>query len=224
MKLKWDANGERIFETGVDHGVLYLNENGAYPKGVVWNGLSSITENPSGAEDNAVYADNIKYLNIKSAEEMGATIECYMYPDEWGECDGSAEVVPGASIRQQARKNFGITYRTRIGNDSVGDSYGYKIHLLWGCSTSPSEVNYQSVNDSPEANAFSFEITTTPVSVTGYRPTSYMTLDSTKIDRDKLAAIETILYGKDPTTEGGTDGVDARLPLPDEIISLLAAG
>lgn len=224
MKLKWDENGKRTFETGVDHGVLYLNENGAYPKGVAWNGLSSVTESPSGAEDNAVYADNIKYLNIKSTEEFGATIECYTYPDEWGECDGSAEVVPGVNIGQQMRKNFGLTYRTRIGNDAVGDSYGYKIHLIWGCSASPSERNYQTVNDSPEAIAFSFEISTTPVSVSNYRPTSSMTLDSTKIDKDKLAAIETILYGKDPTTEGGTDGVTARLPLPDEIISLLAAG
>lgn len=224
MKLKWDENGKRTFETGVDHGVLYLNENGAYPKGVAWNGLSSVTESPSGAEDNAVYADNIKYLNIKSTEEFGATIECYTYPEEWGECDGSAEVVPGVNIGQQMRKNFGLTYRTRIGNDAVGDSYGYKIHLIWGCSASPSERNYQTVNDSPEAIAFSFEISTTPVSVSNYRPTSSMTLDSTKIDKDKLAAIETILYGKDPTTEGGTDGVTARLPLPDEIISLLAAG
>lgn len=213
-KLVWDQTGKRTFETGVDRGVLYLNENGTYPSGVAWSGLVSVSESPSGAEDNALYADNMKYLNMKSAEEFGATIECYTYPDEWAQCDGSAEISKGVTIGQQARQNFGIAYRTRLGNDSVGDSYGYKLHLIYGCSASPSERSYQTVNDSPEAITFSFEISTTPVNVEGYRPTASVVIDSTKTNPTKLKALEDILYG--------TEDVEARLPLPDEIKTIMS--
>lgn len=212
-KLVWDQAGKRTYETGVDRGVLYPNVSGAYPKGVAWSGLVSVTESPSGAEDNPLYADNMKYLNMKSAEEFGATIECYTYPDEWAACDGSADLADGVTIGQQARQNFGLCYRTRIGNDAVGDDYGYKLHLIYGCSASPSERAYQTVNDSPEAISFSFEIATTPVPVTGFRPVSSLTIDSTKVEKAALAALEDILYGT--TTE------EARLPLPDEIKTIL---
>lgn len=214
-KLEWDQAGKRTYETGVDHGVLYPNVSGAYPKGVAWTGLISVTESPSGAEDNPLYADNMKYLNMKSAEEFGATIECYTYPDEWAACDGSAELAEGVVLGQQARQNFGLSYRTRIGNDAVGDSYGYKIHLIYGASASPSERNYQTVNDSPEAATFSFEIATTPIPVTGFRPVSSLTIDSTKVDKAVIAQIEDILYGNTET--------EARLPLPDEIKTILEA-
>lgn len=220
-RLIWDQAGTRTFETGVDQGVLYPNVNGAYPKGVPWSGLVSVTESPSGGEDNATYADNMKYLNIKSAEEYGATIECVTYPDEWAACDGSAELADGVTIGQQARQNFGFSYRTRIGNDSVGDAYGYKIHLIYGASASPSERAYQTVNDSPEAITFSFEIATTPVSVTGFRPTASLTIDSTKVDTAALKALEDILYGTNG--ESGGEGTTARLPLPDEVKSILTA-
>lgn len=212
-KLEWDQAGKKTYETGVDRGVLYPNVSGAYPKGVAWSGLVSVTESPSGAEDNPLYADNMKYLNMKSAEEFGATIECYTYPDEWAACDGSADLAEGVTIGQQARQNFGLCYRTRIGNDAVGDDYGYKLHLIYGCSASPSERNYQTVNDSPEAISFSFEIATTPVPVTDFRPVSSLTIDSTKVEKAALATLEDVLYGT--TTE------EARLPLPDEIKTIL---
>ena len=212
-KLVWDQAGKRTYETGVDRGVLYPNVSGAYPKGVAWSGLVSVTESPSGAEDSPLYADNMKYLNMKSAEEFGATIECYTYPDEWAACDGFADLADGVTIGQQARQNFGLCYRTRIGNDAVGDDYGYKLHLIYGCSASPSERAYQTVNDSPEAISFSFEIATTPVPVTGFRPVSSLTIDSTKVEKAALTALEDVLYGN--TTE------EARLPLPDEIKTIL---
>lgn len=214
--LVWDETGKRTFETGVDHGVLYLiDSDNKYSNGVAWNGLTGVTESPSGAEDTALYADNIKYLNMKSAEEFGATVTAYTYPDEFTECDGSAELATGVMIGQQARKTFGLAYRTRVGNDTTGDSYGYKLHLIYGCSASPSEKNYQTVNDSPEAIEFSWEVTTTPINVTGFRPVSSITIDSTKADKDKLAALEEVLYGK-------TD-VDPRLPMPDEVKTLMTA-
>jgi len=221
MKVKWDETGKRIYETGVDHAVLYLlSKAGVYDKGVAWNGITAVTESPSGAEPNPLYADNIKYLNLIAAEDYGATIEAYTYPDEWAECDGSAEVATGVSIGQQSRKTFGLSYRTKVGNDVVGQDFGYKLHLIYGALASPSERNYATVNDSPEAANFSWEITTTPVDVPGFKPTASVVIDSTKVDAAKLAALEEILYGKDPTTTDGTDGVDARLPLPAEIVEL----
>lgn len=223
MKLVWDNNGERLYETGVDHGVLFpIQEGGVYTKGVAWNGLSTITESPSGAEASPIYADNIKYLNLISAEDFGATIEAYTYPDEFAECDGSAEIAKGVSIGQQERKTFGLAYRTMIGNDVDRNDHGYKLHLIYGALAAPSEKNYSSINDSPEAIAFSWEVTTTPVNVTGHKPTACITIDSTKVDKTKLAALEEILYGKDETTEGAGDGVEPRLPLPDEIATLMA--
>lgn len=200
MKLVWDETGKRTFETGVDHGILFLIDNtGAYSNGVAWNGLTGVTESPSGAEDTPLYADNIKYLNMKSAEEFGATITAYTYPDEFGQCDGSAELADGVLIGQQTRKPFGLAYRTRIGNDVSGDTYGYKLHLIYGCSASPSEKNYQTVNDSPEAIEFSWEVNTTPVNVTGYRPVSSITIDSTKANATNLTNLENILTGSDGT-------------------------
>ena len=217
MKLVWDKTGERFYETGVRHGVLYVqNATGNYPKGVVWNGLTNVTESPSGAEANAQYADDIKYLNLMSAEEFGATVEAFTYPEEWAECDGSAIVAPGVTIGQQARKSFGMSYRTQIGND-VNDELGYKLHLIYGAKASPSEKAYQTINDSPEAINFSWELTTTPVNVEvegkNYKPTAILTIDSTKTDAAKLAALEDVLYG--------TDETDARLPLPAEVIALI---
>lgn len=222
-RLDWDQVGERTFETGVDRGVLYLNVGGAYPKGVAWSGLVSVSESPSGAEDNAQYADNIKYLNIKSVEDFGLTVECFTYPKEWEKCDGSEELAKGVNLGQQSRQSFGFCYRTRKGNDAVGDAYGYKLHLIYGATASPSERSYQTSSDSPELITFSFEIATTPVPVSGFRPTSIITIDSTEIEAVALQKLEDILYGKNPTTEGGTDGVDARLPLPDEIKEILNA-
>lgn len=221
-KIKWDETGKRYYETGVDHGVLYpIGSNGKYDKGVAWNGLISVTEAPSGAEPNNLYADNIKYLVLVGAEDFGYTIEAYTYPDEWAACDGSAEPVLGMSIGQQARKIFGLVHRTKLGNDTDGQDHGYKLHLLYGGLASPSERGYQTVNDSPEAITFSWEVTTTPVDVPGFKPTACVIIDSTKVDREKLAALEEILYGKDPATEGGTDGTEPRLPLPAEVIELL---
>lgn len=221
-KIKWDETGKRYYETGVDHGVLYpIGSNGKYDKGVAWNGLISVTEAPSGAEPNNLYADNIKYLVLVGAEDFGYTIEAYTYPDEWAACDGSAEPVPGMSIGQQARKIFGLVHRTKLGNDTDGQDHGYKLHLLYGGLASPSERGYQTVNDSPEAITFSWEVTTTPVDVPGFKPTACVIIDSTKVDGEKLAALEEILYGKDPATEGGTDGTEPRLPLPAEVIELL---
>lgn len=215
-KLAWDEVGSRLYETGVDHGVLYPQVEGAYPKGVVWNGLSSVSENPSGAEDNPLYADNMKYLNIKSAEELGLTIECYTYPDEWAECDGSAELIPGVSLGQQKRNTFGFSYRSKIGNDTDGEDHGYKIHLIYGCSASPSERSYQTVNDSPEAISFSYEVTTTPVVIDGFKPVASITIDSTKVSPEALAALEKVLYGDDDT--------EARLPMPNELKGILQVG
>ena len=198
MKLAWDQTGERTYETGVKKGVLYPQaDGGLYPKGVAWNGLSAVTESPSGAEPNPIYADDIKYLNLLSAEEFAATIEAYTYPNEFEECDGSAEIAPGVTVGQQKRKNFGLSYRTIFGNDTENDSYGYKLHLIYGCLAAPSEKGYQTVSDSPEAITFSWEVSTTPVSVAGFEPTASLTIDSTKVDAGKLAALEAILYGKD---------------------------
>lgn len=220
-KIVWDKTGERLYETGVKNGVLYLQTNGVYNNGVAWNGLTAVTESPSGAEATALYADDMKYLNLYSAEEFGATIEAYTYPDEFAECDGSKEIVDGVVIGQQTRKVFGLCYRTVIGNDTDGEAHGYKLHIIYGAMASPSEKAYATINDSPEAITFSWEITTTPVNVTGAKPTASVVIDSTKADPAKLAALETILYGKDPSTEGGSDGVDPRLPLPDELKTLM---
>lgn len=217
-KLVWDKTGNRYYETGVKNGVLYIPTEGVYSKGVAWNGLTAVTESPSGAEATALYADDMKYLSLYSAEEFGATIEAYTYPDEFAQCDGSAELTKGVSIGQQARKTFGLCYRTTIGNDTDGNDYGYKLHMIYGCMASPSEKAYATINDSPEAITFSWEVTTTPVSVAGFKPTASITIDSTKADPTKLAALEDILYGKD-----GEPGSEARLPLPDEIKTLMAA-
>ena len=215
-KLVWDATGERKYETGVRNGVLYvMGEGGTYPKGVAWNGLTAVTESPSGAEATALYADDTKYLNLISAEEFGATIEAYTYPDEFAECDGSATLAAGVTIGQQPRKTFGMSYRTVYGNDVNNESYGYKLHLIYGAVAAPSEKAYATINDSPEAITFSWEVKTTPVNVTGHKPTASLTIDSTKVDQAKLAKIEEILYG--------TESVEARLPLPDEIIQILQA-
>ena len=222
-KIVWDKTGERYYETGVKNGVLYIPTDGVYSKGVAWNGLTAVTESPSGAEATALYADDIKYLNLYSAEEFGATIEAYTYPDEFAVCDGSAELTSGVTIGQQDRKTFGLSYRTTIGNDTDGNSYGYKLHLIYGCKASPSEKAYATINDSPEAITFSWEVTTTPVSVNGFKPTACITIDSTKADPTKLAALEEILYGKNGTGEPETGGVEPRMPLPDEIATLMAA-
>ena len=209
-KLVWDATGDRTYETGLKWGVLYpINNSGEYTPGVAWNGLSSVSESPSGAEANAIYADDIKYLNLYSAEEFGATIECYTYPDEWTLCDGSASLAEGVILGQQDRKTFGLCYRTVLGNDVDGDAHGYKLHLIYGCKASPSERQYQTINDSPEAITFSYEISTTPINVTGFKPISNITIDSTKADSEKLAELEDILYG--------TANTEPKLPLPDDI-------
>lgn len=214
--LEWDKSGERLFETGVNKGVLYVQEGTAYPKGVAWNGLTAVTETPSGAEATALYADDIKYLNLVSAEEFGGTIEAYMYPDEFKACNGEADLVAGVSIGQQARKPFGFCYRTTIGNDTDGNAHGYKLHLIYGALASVSEKAFATINDSPEAITFSWEFSTTPVNVTGHKPTSIITVDSTKVDSQKMAALEAALYG--------TADKEAYLPLPDEVVTLLAAG
>jgi len=266
MKLEWDAIGERFYETGVDHGVLYPVVNGAYPKGYAWNGLTNISESPSGAEQTPLYADNIKYLTLTSAEEFGLTIEAYTYPDEWEECDGTATLADGVKIGQQARKKFGLCYRTKKGNDVDGDAHGEKIHLVYGCSASPSERGYSTVNDSPEAITFSWTVTTTPITLEGYSPVALITIDSTKVDSTKYTQLKDILYGtngsasynevtpigtENPSEEGWyelvdeayilstdtsvdssksyyekttTGATDARLPLPDEIKRMFAAG
>lgn len=222
-KLVWDQTGERFYETGVSQGVLYPynTAQSKYGAGVAWNGLTAVTESPSGAEATAIYADNIKYLSLMSAEEFGATVEAYTYPKEFEQCDGSAEIAGGVVIGQQARKSFGLCYKTVMGNDVEGNDHGYKLHIIYGAMASPSEKAYATINDSPEAITFSWELTTTPVSVSGFKPTACLTIDSTKADAEKLAALEVILYGKDPTTPEGSDGVAARLPLPDEIATLM---
>lgn len=215
-KLVWDKTGERQYENGVDRGVLYLYKDGAYKNGVVWNGLTAVNESPSGAEPSALWADNIKYLNLMSAEEFGASIEAYMYPDEFSECDGSAEIAPGVYAGQQKRSMFGFSYRTKLGNDVDGGDFGYKLHLLYGCLASPSEKGYATENDSPEAITFSWEVSTTPVEVPGLKPTACVTIDSTKVDAAKLAALELILYG--------SEDEEARLPLPEELATIFSAG
>lgn len=223
-KLVWDKTGERLYETGVRKGVLYLKgENGAYSNGVAWNGLTAVTESPSGAEATPLYADDIKYLNLLSAEEFSATIEAYTYPDEFAECDGSGSLVAGVFIGQQKRKQFGLCYRTVLGNDEDGEEYGYKLHIIYGCLAAPTEKAYATINDSPEAITFSWEISTTPVEVSGFKPTASLVIDSTKVDADKLAALEEILYGKDGTGDPQTGAVAPRLPLPDEIKTLMTA-
>lgn len=215
-KLKWDQTGERIYETGVKNGVLYVQgTDGKYTNGVAWNGLTAVTESPSGAEPTPLYADDTKYLNLISNEDFGATIEAYTYPDEFAACDGSASLVDGVNIGQQNRTTFGLCYRTSIGNDVVGVGHGYKLHIIYGAVASPSEKSYGTINDSPEAITFSWEITTTPVEVTGFKPTACVTVDSTKVDAAALAALEAKLYG--------TDDAEASLPLPDEIKTIMSA-
>ena len=258
MKLAWDKAGERFYETGVEQGALYIQDGGAYPNGVAWNGLTGVTESPSGAEPTALYANDSKYLSLLSTEEFGATIEAYTYPDEFAQCDGSAEIAKGVKIGQQTRKPFGMAYKTLIGND-VDNNHGYLLHTIYGAMASPSEKAYATVNDSPEAITFSWELSTTPVNVTGYKPTASMTIDSRTADPTKLKALEDIIYGTDPTVtqsepanwstnwkdyykkvgdefqkledvsaptwaaatyyEGGNA---PRLPLPDEIMTLMA--
>ena len=216
-KLVWDETGKRFYETGVDHGVLYpLDETGKYSSAAAWNGLSAVSESPSGAEPTAIYADNIKYLNLMSAEEFGATIEAYYYPDEWAECDGSAAIATGVYAGQQPRKTFGLCYRTKLGNDVDGDDHGYKLHLIYGALASPTEKSFNSVNDSPDVQPFSWEISTTPVSVEGFKPTACITIDSTKANKTDLATLEGILYGS------GEPDAEPRLPLPDEVITIMS--
>lgn len=225
-KLVWDKTGERLYETGVSQGVLYpIQTDGKYTKGVAWNGLSAVTESPSGAEASAIYADNIKYLNLMSAEEFGGTIEAYMAPEEFGECDGTVEIAPGVYAGQQNRKVFGMAYKTLLGNDVDATDHGYKLHMVYGCQASPSEKGYQTVNDSPEALSLSWEFSTTPVEITTLidgskkvKPTSIITLDSTKVNATKLAALEKVLFGSDDP-----ESLDPRLPLPDEVIQILNA-
>lgn len=226
-QIKWDQSGERFFETGVDHGVLYpIADDGTYPQGYGWNGLTAINESPEGGEPTALYADNIKYLEMMSAEEWKGSIEAYMYPDAFAECDGSATPIDGVALGQQPRKKFGLCYRTKVGNDVAGDAKGYKLHLLYGLMASPSEKGYETVNDSPDAITFSWDISSTPVTVDGddydFKPLSTIVIDSTKVDEDCLAALEAILYGTDPTTgTSATAGTAPRLPLPAEVLSTM---
>lgn len=218
-EITWDKAGERLYETGVDHGVFYpRNTSGAYVGGVAWNGLTAVNETPSGAEPNPLYADNIKYLNLMSAEDFGATVESYTYPEEFAICDGSAQPAPGVIIGQQNRKTFGMCYRTLIGNDIESNDHGYKLHMIYGAQASPSERPYNTVNDSPDAINFSWEVTTTPVDIKGYKPTANIIIDSTKCDAIKLKALEDILYGRNDQ--------EPRLPLPDEVVEIMgeAAG
>ena len=213
-KIVWDAIGEHTFETGVRNGVLYLKDaEGAYSNGVAWNGLTSVSESPEGAEPTDLYADDIKYLTLMSAENFKATIEAYTYPVEFEECDGSATIAKGVVIGQQSRKPFGLCYRTAIGNDTDGNEHGYKLHIVYGCQASPSEKQYSTINDSPEAITFSWEVSTTPVNVNGKKPAATLIIDSTKADKAKLTALEAILYGSEQQ--------EPRLPLPDEIATLM---
>jgi hypothetical protein len=212
--LVWDQSGERFYETGVDHGVLYIPTGGVYDEGFAWNGLTTVTESPSGAESTPLYADNIKYLNLVSVEEFGGTIEAYTYPDEFGQCDGTASPEEGITVGQQTRRSFGLSYRTRLGNDEESSDYGYKLHLVYGATAAPSEKAYATINDSPEAITFSWAFTTTPVAITGLKPSAQITIDSTKVDGAMLATLEAALYG--------SVGVDPRLPLPDEVVTMFA--
>lgn len=212
-KIKWDETGKRLYETGVEQGVLYpQDETGNYPKGVAWNGLISVTESPSGAEATPLYADNTKYLELTSNEEFGATIEAYTYPDEFEACDGSGELTKGVTVGQQPRKPFGLCYKTVLGNDVKNNDHGYKLHLIYGAKAAPSEKAYNTINDSPEAITLSWEITTTPVNVTGFKPTAHLEIDSTAVDKEKLTQLEAMLYGDEST--------EAKLPLPDEVAQL----
>lgn len=223
-KLVWDETGKKFYETGVDRGVLFVSDgSGGYKAGVVWNGLTGVTENPSGAEVTSIYADDVKYASLVSAEEFGATIEAYTYPDEFAECDGSKSLAAGVYIGQQARKAFGMCYKTTLGNDTEGNDHGYKLHIIYGALAAPSEKAYETINDSPEAITFSWEISTTPVNVKGSKPTATIVIDSTKANPEKLAALEVILFGADAPNGEGT-GTDPRLPLPDEIATLMAEG
>lgn len=212
-KLVWDQSGQRFYETGVKMGVLYVqNEDGTYPKGVAWNGLTAVNETPSGAEATPLYADDIKYLNLRSAEDFGATIEAYTYPEEFEACDGSAELAPGVKIGQQARNAFGLCYRTVVGNDIAGNDFGYKLHIIYGATAAPSEKSYSTINDSPEAITFSWEVNCTPVEIDGFKPTASLVIDSSKVDKEKLAALEAKLYGGESS--------EAMLPLPAEIAAM----
>ena len=214
-KLVWDQTAEKRYETGIEQVALYKQVSGAYPAGVAWNGITALNLTPSGAEPTPLYANNRKYLTLMSVEELGGTIEAYTYPEEWEECDGSADAVAGVYIGQQPRATFGLVGKTLIGNDTEGTKHGYKLHLVYGCQASPAEESHATVNDSPEAVTFSWEFTATPVDVTGHKPTAIITIDSTKVDETKLAALEAILYG--------SEDQEARLPLPDEIKTLLTA-
>lgn len=213
-KIEWDKTGERLFETGIDHGVLYPQAaGGTYPKGVAWNGLTAVTESSSGAEPTPLYADNIKYLNLMSVEEFGFTIEAYMYPDEFAECNGESELAQGVTVGQQKRKAFGMSYRTLVGNDVDGDSHGYKLHLIYGALAAPSEMARNTINDNPEAATMSWECSTTPVTVDNFKPTSHIIIDSTKADPTKLAELEKKLYGD--------SAGEATLPLPNEVAEIM---
>ena len=214
-KLKWDVQGERYFETGVSNGVLYPFKEGKYSNGVAWNGLTAVNESPSGAEPTPLYADNIKYLNLLSNEEYAATVEAYTYPDEFAACDGSAEIATGVSVGQQTRQMFGLSYVTKLGNDTDGQDHGYKIHLIYGALAKPSQKNYATINDNPEAITFSWELSTTPVAVPNLKPTACITIDSTKVEPAKLKKIEDKLYG--------TESEEATLPTPTELATLIAA-
>lgn len=212
-KIVWDESGKRYYETGVSKGVLYPQVAGAYPKGVAWNGLTGVTQSPSGAEANPLYADNIKYLNLVSVEEFGGTIEAFTYPDEFGPCNGEKELAPGVTISQQERQEFGFCYQTILGNDTEKDAHGYKIHIVYGALASVSEKAYATVNETPEAMTLSWEFTTTPVAVDGFKPTAHLEIKSTTCDPEKLAALEAVLYG--------SESEEPRMPLPDEIVELI---
>ena len=216
-RLVWDAVGERLFETGVKQCVLYPIDkiSGTYNKGVAWNGVTSVSESPSGAEPTDLYADDAKYLSLLSAETFGCTVEAYTYPEEFEACDGTAQLTPGVTIGQQARSVFGLCYRTTVGNDVDGNDHGYKLHIIYGCKATPSEKSYSSINDSPEAITFSWTVNTTPVSVEGFKPTASLLIDSTKVDKSKLSKLEDVLYG--------SESADPRLPLPNEIVGILTA-
>ena len=213
-KIKWDQEGKRLYETGVSNGVLYVHNGVQYQTGVAWNGLISVTESPSGAEATPIYADNIKYLSLTSAEEFAASIEAYTYPDKFAECDGSAELATGVMIGQQKRKKFALVYKTIIGNDTENEAHGYKLHIIYGCQAAPSERAYTTVNDSPEAITFSWEISTTPVEVTDHKPTSILTLDSTKVNAAKMQKIENKLFGEDPSGQ-------PTLLTPDKVLEII---
>ena len=214
-KLVFDKEGERFYETGVSECALFVMNDGVYSNGVAWNGITGITESPSGAEATPLYADNIKYLNLISAEEFGATIEAYTYPDEFASCDGSAELYTGVKMGQQPRKTFGLAYKTKLGNDTDGDSKGYKLHLIYGCKAAPSERAYSTINDSPEAITFSWEVSTTPVSFGSGNPTSCITIDSTKVEASKMTALEDLIYG--------SESADPKMPLADDLAAIFGS-